>query len=257
VSKSLITKAPSDRDTDLKLDNASDAIKIFEKMVDGTPGVLGLQAKVDMGDLSKKGKLTDALERITTFERERDTMQNFNRTVGPVYATSGYRSVPDNQKRDWALDWSLARVESPRVLENTVSGETAGKYVGHDRQLVSWQKRSPIGRQVVKLGRSTGWTQGAVNAVEAVFSAQDGTYNRNVSAWPVVTPYGFPFALPGDSGSVVFDAEDVITGGNWVGLLTAANMALGVGYFTPIELVLEDISTVTGCEIFEPSPFAI
>ena len=253
VSKSLIIKAPSNRDADLRLDNVNDAIEALRKRVDGTSTTLGLQAKVDMGDQSKQGSLTNTLQAIKTNENDRKIIQDLNRTAGFVYATSGYRSVPESQGRDWALDWSLTKVETPRIMENTVDGDTATRYVRGKVQLELWQKTSSLGRQVVKLGRSTGWTEGVVNAVEAVFSSQDATYGKKVFAWPVVPPHGFPFAIPEDSGSVVFDAESTLTTGNWVGLLFAANIVSGIGYFTPMQLVLEDISTVTGCEILEPT----
>lgn len=107
---------------------------------------------------------------------------------------------------------------------------------------------------MVKVGHSTGWTAGQVNAMEAVFSGKTSPYKSNIVAWPVVCAQAdtYEFALPGDAGSVVLDADDPFTTGCWIGLLFAANVGFGIEYFTPIEMVLDDISAVTGCEVLEP-----
>lgn len=249
-SKSLVIRVPSDRDTILRIENATAAINEHKERVDGTPSALGLQAKVDMGDTSKQKALDKALKDIETNEQHLKILKTFDRTAGHVFASSGYRTAPLGQDRDWALDWSLTRLTSPRTLKNN-----SKNHMGEKSDFDFWQKVFPQGRQVTKLGRSTGWTMGTVNAIAAVFSKEDTTYKKRVFAWPAVAKFGSQFAIPGDSGSVVYDAEMHYTTGNWIGLLFAANEATGVGYFTPIDVIFDDIAAVTGCEIVDPTPF--
>lgn len=249
----MVIKAPSDRDTTLKLENLTEAINSHKKRVDGTSGALGLQAKVDMGDESKEAVLEEALNTIERSKGLRRLIDEFDRTAGHVYSTSGYRTVPDGKGRDWILDWSLTKIHPTRLMQNTgftPDGEISFRF---------WSQASPFGRRVAKLGRSTGWTTGTVNAAEVVFSStakEKSKYKDNAFGWPVVpTPgSGKDFALSGDTGSVVFDAESSDTTMNcWVGLLFAANPATGVGFFTPIEFVLNDIASVTDCKVLEPT----
>lgn len=242
----------------LKLENLNETISSYKARIDGTSKTLGLRAKVEMGDQSKERALESTSNMIRRNEEQRQIMNDFDRTAGHVYATSGYRSVPDSQGRHWALNWSLTRVLPTRIMENI-----ATSHVGVKTDFLFWHKITPLGRQVAKLGRSTGWTTGTVNAAEIVFSSSSvgdkrkdtevSPYKKNVYAWPVIAAPGSLFALSDDSGAVVFDTEHPDTMNYWVGFLFAANTATGVGFFTPIEFVLNDVASVTGCEILEPT----
>lgn len=205
---------------------------------------------VDMGEESKRRYLESRLQAIQKNEADLQLVREFDRTVGQVYATSGHRHVT-SKSEDWALDWSLTTVLPQRLLENKVD-DTSSDDFGDFGELRTWHKRYPGGREVAKLGRSTGWTKGTVSKIEVIFSAKANPYKSNVVAWCVVSKEAIKhFAVPGDSGSVILDAEGD-TMSFWMGLLFAANVMMGTGYYTPIDLVLDDISAVTGCDVVEP-----
>lgn len=77
-----------------------------------------------MGLESMRHPLEDCLKMIEDNEAEIEIMNNSDRAVGAVYATSGYRSTR-SQDRDWTLDWSLTKVLPERVLQNTVEADAS------------------------------------------------------------------------------------------------------------------------------------
>ncbi|KAK2759774.1 hypothetical protein FQN54_002508 [Arachnomyces sp. PD_36] len=123
------------------------------------PGTLGLQDKVDMGDESKEKALKAALTRIEADREICRVINQFDRTAGYVFSTSGYRTVSDSKSRDWILDWALTRIHPTRLMENTSISHTTAK-----TDFSFWAQVPLFGRQVAKLGRSAGWTTGTVNA---------------------------------------------------------------------------------------------
>ncbi|EDN03154.1 predicted protein [Histoplasma mississippiense (nom. inval.)] len=103
---------------------------------------------------------------------------------------------------------------------------------------------------------STGWTEGKVSAIETVFLKGESKYTHDVLAWPVVPlhRHKYDFAAQGDAGAVVVVSDELaVDCGCWVGLLFAANLAAGTGFFVPMSLVLKDISEITGCQVVQPS----
>ena len=228
--------------------------------LDGLPGKLGLQAKVDMGDESKRRALDKGLDGIQETEKEISHIQDFNRDAGFIFASSGYRTAQASGPDPWPLDWSLTKLTSPRIMDNIIPGDASSvpaDFMAYGTEANMWKNGPCVGHRVVKHGRSSGWTTGTVNAIETVISGNFSACGKTIVAWSVL-PARFPnyFCYPEDSGSIVLDAEPGSPArGTWVGLLFAANLGYGIGYFIPMEVVLKDISLVTGCDVIEPTPF--
>ncbi|PGH12168.1 hypothetical protein AJ79_04462 [Helicocarpus griseus UAMH5409] len=227
-------------------------LKRLKDKINGTPDRTGLRDSVERGDVDKLPRLEESLEQARKRELELRKMADLNRNVGYVYASSGFRYSP-SQKYGFALDWSVTKVASPRSMQNLLDEQFSQSFIGTGESPKYWRKGIPAGLRVAKVGRTSGWTVGHVNSTEAVFS-EKSRYGKKVYGWTIV-PEGIrdSFAAAGDSGAIIFDAdESSATRGSWVGLLFSANLAEGFGYFVPIETVLQDISTITGCEILEP-----
>ena len=98
----LTLTVPADVDTEVRLRTLEEDIKSSRKIVDGVPKtenrpeILGLEAKVAAGDVSKKGRLEKMLNTIANFQQEQEIIRRFDTTAGSVVASSGYRTVQDD-----------------------------------------------------------------------------------------------------------------------------------------------------------------
>jgi hypothetical protein len=131
------------------------------------------------------------------------------------------------------IDAALARVTNPAVVCSW-----QGDGTGFDTPTVTTM---PVaGMRVKKFGRTTGFTQGEVEAYVPTatpigYNAKyfKGTvYFQNV--WTVKSAGAGAFALPGDSGSLVVNEN----GTRAVGLLFAANRTGDYGWIIPIDPIL-------------------
>lgn len=101
-----------------------------------------------------------------------------------------------------------------------------------------------------KIGRRTGFTCGRYDGLRSVhletFHDSSGKQVTVVTEESVVIGIGNAkncFSETGDSGSFIFDY-----GGRFVGLLFAGNMDTGACYFTPAEVLFQDIKNTTGAK---------
>jgi hypothetical protein len=96
------------------------------------------------------------------------------------------------------------------------------------------------GTKVKKFGRTTGLTTGTIEAFVPtpwVLPYKSRRFNAEVwfqDSWTIRTDNGSPFALPGDSGSLVV-TED---GGAAVGLIFAVNNRGGYAFFCGLSQIL-------------------
>ncbi len=139
-------------------------------------------------------------------------------------------------------------------LVPTTKADAAIAKIYDDTVVTSWQGDAVIGYdtpsavlpgspglKVKKIGRTTGITYGEIESLVNTPSPilyKSKNFNATVfisDAWIVRANPGEPFALPGDSGSLVV-SED---GAQAVGLLFAASPNGELGWITPIEAVLE------------------
>ena len=112
-------------------------------------------------------------------------------------------------------------------------------------------------KQVFKRGRTTGETWGIVNHIKPDVVLEDDGVKHVYSAWTVLVDGGRKneeFICARDSGSFLLDYQ-----GNLCGLLFASHEpGLGGGdsrpfaYVTPIDMVFEDIETITGFKVAIP-----
>ncbi|EER44671.1 conserved hypothetical protein [Histoplasma capsulatum H143] len=254
-SMSFLIMSPSDCDMALILQNTQATIDELKKVLKGSPGTLGLEAMVKMGEHSKVKSLESVQDRLALAEQEALIIKDANRVLGSVYATSGFRfSATD--KGNYALDWSLTKILPSRNLDDTPSLGAPSQVLQAMSNSKNFTDKIHGGLMVAKCGRSSGWTEGKVNAIETVFLKGESKYTHDVLAWPVVPLHRhiYAFATPGDSGAVVVVSDrPAVDCGCWIGLLFAANLATGTGFFIPMSLVLKDISEITGCQVVQPS----
>jgi hypothetical protein len=138
---------------------------------------MGLAAKVALGDMSKRDMLRRQQARVADLQNQVSFVQNANRNAGSVFSTSGYRTVSDGDKMDWAMDWSLTRLANHRTMENIIRIPNFTLAEGFfDGMPADKWSTVVLGAQVRKKGRSTGWTRGIVNSIEAIMGNVGAEY---------------------------------------------------------------------------------
>ncbi|OAX85228.1 hypothetical protein ACJ72_00388 [Emergomyces africanus] len=104
-----------------------------------------------------------------------------------------------------------------------------------------------LGSSLYKIGRRTNFTTGSYQALRTLHLKSHRPSDQSQSIMVVTeeaaiaSKRGLRFSAEGDSGSFIFDQQT-----NFVGLLFAGNMEMGVAYFTPATILFEDIKTMTG-----------
>ncbi|KAG5292219.1 peptidase family S64 domain-containing protein [Histoplasma ohiense] len=257
-SMSFLITSPSDRDTDLILQTTEAGVDELKKVLKGRPGTLGLEAMAEMGERSKAKSLEAVQDRLARAEHRALTIKNAKRVLGSVYATSGFRFLA-TQEGNYALDWSLAKILPSRSFDDAPSVGAPDQVLESMSNAKNFTEKIHGGLTVAKFGGSTGWTEGKVSAIKTVFLKGESKYTHDVLACPVAPlhRHKYDFATPGDSGAVVVVSDEfAVECGCWVGLLFAANLAAGTGFFVPMSLVLKDISEITGCQVVQPSKCA-
>ncbi|KAL2008708.1 hypothetical protein VTN00DRAFT_6902 [Thermoascus crustaceus] len=199
-----------------------------------------------------------------------------DREIGTLFASSGLRVSPTHQCQ---LDWGLIELKPERIGTNYLQETPASE---GSLQLVSFQDLSTINTvrswsaanfrrlqkedtQVYKVGRSTGLTEGVVNHVESFIASRYTTAaaaaaTRRVTTvsmeWAVLPDHhhhhyhhhGRRFCDHGDSGSWVITKAL----GKLVGVLWGKSSVSAASYFTPIDVVADDIREVTGYRVRLP-----
>jgi hypothetical protein len=106
--------------------------------------------------------------------------------------------------------------------------------------------------QVMKSGRTTGWTTGKVSSVPSVITLQ----GRGVLVYTIVgKKKRIPFLEPGDIGSLVLlDQRQAskVSGEAIVGLGFAAAETSGASYMITMHLIIDHIEHVTNGKVIEP-----
>ncbi len=139
------------------------------------------------------------------------------------------------------LDAATALVEDPERVSSWQGDAAHGYDTPHD--IVAPQ----AGLRVKKWGRTTGLTAGTVEAFVPtpwVLPYKSVRFAAEVwfqDTWTVCADDDDPFALPGDSGSLIL-TED---GNAAVGLLFAVNTSGGYAIFTSLDRVLRDLDELT------------
>lgn len=228
--------------------------------------------------VSKNEKLTFDKRKI--LEDELEVAENSARYIGRVYAASGFRTCENPrfpqlmESSDWALNWCLAQVDQPKSISPQLQHvPKLAKHVKSGDQVTQYCSiSSQENYDIVKRGRTTGWTRGTTSAVPSILRISDSPLP--LPALPTIQKVEFEekwggnpvfvqtivgtkevpqFIEPGDSGSVaLLDQASNVSGVSAVGLCFAANAGSYASYMIPMDLVVKDIEEVTGAKVVEP-----
>ncbi|KAK2812726.1 hypothetical protein FQN50_001054 [Emmonsiellopsis sp. PD_5] len=263
--QALVMRSPSDQDIDFRVSNLDKAIDTLYTIIEGSSWSPGVRERVEKG-AAKQTQLDELLDRASSLQAERQKFTDTDRTAGYIFASSGYRSIPHTGCGSWALDWSLTKLKEGRnndsenkTIQRLMGGLEEKPFTADGNPLSHYRRKgtSPAGLKVAKMGRTTGFESGRVNAIEAIFPP-NSRYKQPSSAWVMIYDrWSFESKLPqGDFGAAVFETDDLErTAGDWVGVAFGQNAAVAgkrLAYFMPIEAVIKDIEEVTGCEVVEP-----
>ena len=111
------------------------------------------------------------------------------------------------------------------------------------------------GIRVSKRGRTTGWTEDYINSIKADLNItrKEGnkTINLTIAAWIIHNSFGMgKFCDSGDSGSIILNSRTT----SQLGLMFGNDLYTGFDYFTPFDLVIQDIENITGGKVVKPTP---
>ncbi|KAJ6185129.1 hypothetical protein N7519_006430 [Penicillium mononematosum] len=182
-------------------------------------------------------RMKDTLSNLNDFLGEIEAFKSDNRAAfGHVYAASGFRTTPPASGITMNLDWALIEVPNDRIGHNVTPD-------GHDL------KEAPVpenleGMQVFIHGQRSGHRKGIKHPLESAvldYAIIDGKSTKRTTYEHSIHPAHTPeFSHEGDSGSLVFTASHVV-----IGMLFAGGLSHSMSYFTPIEVLVEDIKEVT------------
>lgn len=191
-------------------------------------------------NFDKKALKKELQQKVEFFD---DNKQVF----GSLFCGSGFtRRTADNA----LLDWALIQVESPRQGENSLA--TGGRldvasYLD-PRPLTGFYASLENASEAYIVGAISGFRQGEYSKHKAACQIGEtkhlkGDRTREACFFPSEDK---PFAVPGDSGAIVFNEErrvlGIVTRGIKPGNERKDNMSLV--YVTPINDVLEDIKVM-------------
>ncbi|KAI4623730.1 hypothetical protein J4E80_003542 [Alternaria sp. BMP 0032] len=213
---------------------------------------------------------------------EHKKCESFDRRIGYVYAGSGRRTIEANKYASdpetdrsknkmkalqptlvFPLDWALIRMDdtTKRDVRNSLPDVYSTKTkIVPTQQCRQWSTFNVNKEEVhvAKYGRTSGWTAGTINACMIIINPGadeeiSGAYGmdaKNVGAcFGVVSEdEREDFAGFGDNGSVVLHEGS----GTQLGLLVGVT-STGQGMFLPMDVVFEDIKSVTGKDVVNPS----
>lgn len=257
-------------------DNAAliEALKSWKKMLD-----------------SRKDE--DAAQQLLEIEANLSKAESMDRIFATVTSSSGIRSIrtermssnpatgttaaaTEKSPKNFLLDWSLSAFHPQRVMTNTLPliHQQINPVVPQDRRLWTGQicnqwtvLNNPKCHvlkddvHVAKFGRTTGVTYGMVNPVPVIIDPgiEDKQYRSIADTYHLtVNDCGHAMGFVGYKNAQVVDSGDSgsvvqhVPSGDWLGLLFGSTIA-GAALFTPIDLVLRNIESVTGLKVVEPA----
>ncbi|PSN68764.1 hypothetical protein BS50DRAFT_632642 [Corynespora cassiicola Philippines] len=207
------------------------------------------------------------------------------RRLGNIYAASGITvgSHP-HQPGDWILDWCLVQPDGARTIESQIRTVDDFVKIPKGAAISKYQSISATETyEVVKFGRSSGWTRGTIAGLSMVNPDQENSLVHSaildpespsianilmdVLDAPTLKDHQYVlchsmissdrskrrFLLPGDSGCLVLLNQDIEGAAVAVGLGFAENKATGAAYMIPMDIVFQDIESVCGGRVVEPS----
>lgn len=179
-----------------------------------------------MGQASKIPALRRHEQDLSSKRQDETLVKSSTREIGYVFSTSGYRTVEDNGNI-WGLDWALVRLRPERTMTNVVQGTTELQniHVHRDLEIDEWSKEGlQSGLGVSKRGRTTDWTEGSVNGINATSVMERMENSKNIKPYTTIITAMVAYAdrrsnkkfyASRDSGSLILASRK----GTVVGLL--------------------------------------
>jgi hypothetical protein len=271
--------SPSDKDHETVVKGLAENVDAVQTQYDEFYQRVESLAEEDPNRELKTQRLA-SLNDVRLFLKGRlDLANTYPRHVGHAYAASGYRirenpSYGLEQRKNWALDWCLIQVDQPRFISSRLyKVPSTGYYIQNKAEVAQYCTISAdMHYEVVKRGRTSGWTRGTVSAIHSVVRVT-GKFQPSLALptvqgvkikgkWGdgIVFVHGIvgtkedpQFVKPGDSGSLILlDQSSNIHGVSIVGLGFAGNDCSCASYMLPMDLVVKDIEEVTGGKVIEP-----
>lgn len=126
-----------------------------------------------MGQTHKQTLLDRLLSSIHAEESDSATIRSSDRTIGSVAVASIGRAVKENENK-WPLDWALIRIPTPmrNIIHNVPKDRLLEDYEGMDA--ATWNTPGHVpGIEISKIGRTTKWTDGQINAIKSDIRIRD------------------------------------------------------------------------------------
>lgn len=183
-----------------------DIVAVLVALANALAALLGSEKRVTATTLAAGAQAADVLVSAPTM----------------TFAASGL-SVPENR-----LDAALARPLDPAMFSSSV--ERIG--------VVNGTKEGTLGMTVRKYGRTTEYTEGTINLINATVNIAYNTSAGQKTARFVGQTITTAMSQGGDSGSLIVDATE----NKAVGLLFAGSTVATI--FTPISVVLSELGIV-------------
>ncbi|KAF2113620.1 hypothetical protein BDV96DRAFT_601106 [Lophiotrema nucula] len=262
--------SPSDRDHETAIQSMRDSLQKAEERYKDLSEKVEYLTENDpgWGRISQHTKIASQKQELLVNELE--LAETSSRHIGQIYAASGFRKCENRrflklmQHKDWALDWCLVKVDQQKSISNRLQGvPSTAHYVRNRAEVTQYCSISAMQHyEVIKRGRTTGWTKGTLNAIDSTLRMQD--YPLPIRKLPTIQGVAFKkkwggtkkflqFLQPGDAGSLILLDQALNTPGvSIVGLGFAANDDSYASYMIPMDLVIEDIERVTGAKVIEP-----
>jgi hypothetical protein len=266
--KALAVVSPSEKDTaEMKAWLAYNA-----KATARTLGDKKLQADTGLGIRSRKVEYERLLAETSQIGKDQQTVGDFDPALGHVFATSGFATM-ENPQYDikttrawsaqhadtpdgllgWDADWSLIEPTVESSMSSMIQRTSHGVKIPRGTSASKWVPiDKDTGYDVAKVGRSTGWTTGVINAVESILACRaKSPHDKHTLCHVVLRNSDHDFGVEGDSGALIM-LDQTDDDAQVVGLLFGANASLHLIYMAPIELIINNIEHVTGGKVVYP-----
>ncbi|KAK4866864.1 hypothetical protein LT330_008027 [Penicillium expansum] len=219
-----------------ELEGDKEYIQLCKLVSEGLQGQLGRRADQIFFNMSKTlSDLKGFLQDIKRFQAAKRA------SFGPVYAASGFRATASTNGKASNLDWALIEVPHDRVGEN----KTPDGYYLKDSPKPAKLDDVPLFIH----GQRSGYCKGKNHRLESAkleHEIEDGKpITRNTFEYSIFPQSGIHFSEGGDSGALVLTEDHVVVGMLFGGVVSGSDLKPMFSYWTPIEVLIEDIKNIT------------
>lgn len=158
----------------------------------------------------KKGPKKEDLHQLQNMiAKEKQELSSPNAMMGRVVIASGLRSNSSRRRMDWAFFSAAATFQPNRVPPYKILFQAPPLFPRDENFVVTKFGKLAKDDWVAKVGRGSMLTTGQVNLMERYVNWTE----HGIESWEVevIGSIG-PFAVPGDSGSMVFNGKGELVG---------------------------------------------